>query len=110
MSFTIFKIPKDVSQQAVDALNSFNIPFDIAAYPEGKAILIEQYQSSINNPKANKSGYTNYKDQHDKMNKYAIEKGYDSVSDAILKMGGHEKFKKNFKKEYNSIINTKVIS
>ncbi len=102
MKYNLLKIQEENTTQAVEALRAFNVPYEIAG-EGGKYTLIESYESSINNKKTREYNQPNA--TYAKMHKYAIEKGFDSVSDAILKLGGHTKFKNKFKEEYNSIIN-----
>ncbi len=108
MDLVILKIEKVHIKEVINALNSFNLKYEIAGNPNGKVTLIESFQSSMNNKR--KSGNNKKKYQYDKMNKYAVEKGYKDVTEAISKLGSHKIFMKKFKEEYDSIINTKVVT
>ena len=108
MELVILKIEKVYINEVMNALNSFNLKYEIAGDPNGKVTLIESFESSMNNKR--KSGDNKKKEQYDKMNNYAVEKGYKDVTDAISKLGSPKIFIKKFKEEYNSLINTKVVT
>ena len=82
MNYTLLKIKEEDTTSALDALDSFNVQYEIAG-EGGKYTLIESYESSINNRETRPYKQTN--DMYSKMHKYAIEKGYDEDANAIIK-------------------------
>ena len=84
--FRVLLIKEEEIKKTCELLQDFDIYYREAGYPNGSVKVKESYPSKIN--------------LHADMQKYAKLKGYNSVSEAIGKMGGSIAFKKSFQKEF----------